>query len=158
MRPDHLPKGDPCECGEPARRHRAYHLPDGDPCARCGLDAASHRTANVAYRRERDVDRPDRKGPQRILGIDGEGHDLPNGKHVYTFLACVDADGVVAAETRFAPEGLTHDECCEALLSLPKNALKFAYSFGYDTTMILEALPLEDRYVLLRPELRKIRT
>jgi len=158
VRPDHLPKGDPCECGEPARRHRAYHLPDGDPCARCGLDAASHRTANVAYRRERDVDRPDRKGPQRILGIDGEGHDLPNGKHVYTFLACVDADGVVAAETRFAPEGLTHDECCEALLSLPKNALKFAYSFGYDTTMILEALPLEDRYVLLRPELRKIRT
>lgn len=158
MRPDHLPQGDPCEkCDLPAARHRAYHLPDGDPCARCGLDASSHRTANVAYRRVRDADRPDRGRTRRILGVDGEGHDLPDGRHVYTYLACVDASGAVAAETRFAPAGLSHDECCEALLSLSGGSLKFGYSFGYDATMILEAMPPEDRYVLLRPELRKKR-
>ena len=98
--------------------------------------------------------RPSKRRPAQCIGVDGEGHDLPDGRHVYTYLAAVREDGRVW-ETRFAPEGLSHDECCELLLSLPKPDLKFGFSFGYDLTKILESLPYDGLYELFRPDLRR---
>ena len=41
------------------------------------------------------------------------------------------------------------------LLALPRNTLKFGFSFGYDATKIIEELSETDRYCLVRPEARR---
>ena len=95
--------------------------------------------------------------PSLLVGVDGEGHDLPDGRHVYTYLAAVDEHGTVRGETRFAPEGLSHDECCAMLLGItPRSALKFSFMFTYDLTKILQALPYGDLYEVFRPDLRAV--
>lgn len=92
-------------------------------------------------------------GPMRVVGIDGEGHDTPDGRHIYTYLAAVDEHGALVADA-YDPEGLTHDACCEMLLSIPRNCLCFGFMFSYDVTKIVEALPAADRYMLMRPQAR----
>ena len=92
-----------------------------------------------------------------FIGVDGEGHDLPDGRHVYTYLAAVDEHGVLRSETRFAPEGLSHEECCTMLLDIrPRASLKFSFMFTYDLTKILESLPYPDLYEIFRPDLRNV--
>jgi hypothetical protein len=117
-----------------ARSKRPQHEAQGDPCTKCGQAADKHRQ-------------------KPIIGIDGEGHDLPSGKHVYTYLAAVSETGKTW-ETRFAPEGLTHDECAELLLSLPRSSKKFSFMFSYDLAKILESMPYGDLYELFRPDVR----
>ena len=41
------------------------------------------------------------------------------------------------------------------LLSLPSKALKFGFMFSYDVTKIIEGMPPEDRFYLMRPKLRE---
>ena len=111
------------------------------------LGALSGKKARVR-RAKRDDD-----GPERIIGVDGEGYDTPDGRHIYIYLAAVDEAGVLVADA-YNPDGLSHDECCEMLLSLPRNALNFGFMFSYDVTKILEAMPPGDIFYLMRPQVR----
>lgn len=166
-RPEHKPQGDPCKlCNLPFAKHRgprknrtrkdkrAYHAPKGDPCAHCFLPAKQHRVRPPRpKKKKKPVVAPEGK---TIVGVDGEGHDTPDGRHIYTLLSASDEDGNVVAEA-YNPNGLTHDECVNMLLSIPKNTLKFWFMGGYDITKIVQELPSADIYYLFRPELRKVR-
>jgi hypothetical protein len=92
-------------------------------------------------------------GDAPIIGVDGEGQDTPDGGHIYTYLAAVDEFGKLVADA-WDPNGLSHEACARLLLSLPPKSLKFGFMFSYDVTMIVEELPLVDRYYLMRPNLR----
>ena len=94
--------------------------------------------------------------PVTIIGIDGEGYDLEDGSHVYVYLCAVNEHGKMLAEA-FDPNGLSHDECMQTLLALPKRSTKFGFSFGYDLTMMLKNLPRDLLYLLYRPGLRTFR-
>ena len=107
--------------------------------------------ASRAKRKRRDDDAVPRV--TRIIGVDGEGYDTPDGRHVYVYIAAVDNEGVLVAEA-YDPDGLSHDACVRMLLSLPEDALKFGFMFSYDVTKIIEDLPPIDRYYLVRPQLR----
>lgn len=165
---EHKPQGDPCAtCGAPASHHRkprvrarAYHLPtpEGAATCLCGKPAASHVSPRtVKKRKRRDAKRPNRRSGatefRRIIGVDGEGHDTADGRHIYTYLCAADEFGECVAEA-YNPEGLTHDECAEMILSLPRNSLRFGFMFSYDVTKIIEELPPISRYTLLRPDAR----
>ena len=93
---------------------------------------------------------------RRIIGIDGEGEDTPDGGHIYTYLAAVDEKGRVVAEVENR-NGLSHEECARMIMSLPEAALKFAFMFSYDTTKIVEQLDPADIYFLMRPKHREQR-
>jgi len=139
------------------RRVRPEHAPEGDPCARCGVSARAHRRFSKRARRklqEKKTERAHAKKKSRIIGVDGEGHDTKDGRHIYTYLAAVDEHGVTVAEA-YNPAGLSHEECISrVILKLPKNALSFWFMGGYDVTMILRDLPPYDIYTLMRPEER----
>lgn len=74
--------------------------------------------------------------------------------HLYTYLCACDEDGVLVADA-YNADGLSHNECCEMLLSLPPNSLCVGYMFSYDTTKIIEQMPASDRFYLMRPKLRE---
>ena len=153
---EHQPQGDPCEkCGHPSSRHRA---PRGS--RKIYFEEYNQTTARQAYRKKyEDEHERKKKGPlsRPIIGIDGEGYSTPDGEHLYTYLAAVDENGKVCGE-KWNGNGLSHEECCDLLLSLPRDCLKFGYMISYDMTKILEALPAIDRYRLMRPDERKRRT
>jgi hypothetical protein len=90
-----------------------------------------------------------------IIGVDGEGRDLPNGRHVYTYLAAVDEHGCLIAEA-YNEFGLSHAACVAFLMSLPEAALKFGFMFSYDTTKIVEEMPPADIFYLMRPSAREV--
>ncbi len=149
-----------CWCGNPKQRHRirdrAYHLPQGDPCELCGRTFAQHIAASTVERRkERDRLRLDR-GARVIIGVDGEGHDLPDGRHIYTLLLAVDERGKIVGRA-YNPEGLSTSQSVEMLLSLPAHSLKFIFMGSYDWTKIIEDLDLVDIYYIMHPEARKLR-
>jgi hypothetical protein len=101
-----------------------------------------------------------------FVGVDGEGMDVwetapdgswvNTGRHIYTYLCAADEHGDVLSE-KWADDGLTHDECMEVLLAIPKNTLKFGYMTSYDITKWLEMMPDEDKYRLLRPDTRRVK-
>lgn len=167
-RPEHVPEGDPCaRCQKPAHDHRIRkiprkprvrpeHTPEGDPCARCDTPAEIHCPDRVAYQKARPKrDRGGReKRDQVIIGVDGEGQDTPDGRHIYTYLAAVTEHGELVAEA-YNPKGLSHEECAIMILSIRRNAIKFGFMFSYDITKICEQMPLEDRYYLMRPQARQ---
>jgi uncharacterized OB-fold protein len=143
---EHHAKGDPCsECGQPARKHRKVRI-----------RARDRKIEDREYNSARSKKRKKKASLYPIIGIDGEGITTPDGRHLYTYLAAVDENGKLWAEA-YNEFGLSHGECAEVLLSLPKNHLKFGYMFIYDMTKILEELPLEHRYYLMRPDKRKSR-
>lgn len=149
-----------CWCGSPQishrTRNRAYHLPEGDPCKICGRTYAQHiAVSTVEKRKERDRRRLDR-GSRVIIGVDGEGHDLPDGRHIYTLLSAVDERGKVVGEIE-NPNGLSSVECVGMLLGLPPHSLKFIFMGSYDWTKIIEDLELEDIYYIMHPESRRLR-
>lgn len=165
---EHAPQGDPCaKCGERKDRHyarrtrtsaRAYHAisPEGATTCACGLPASAHTSPQaITARKVRDTVRKNRNGSEdrRIIGVDGEGQDTPDGRHVYTYLAAVDEHGVCVAEA-YNAAGLSHDECAEMILSIPRNSLRFGFMFSYDVTKIIEEMPELARYALLRPDAR----
>lgn len=91
-----------------------------------------------------------------IIGIDGEGHDLPDGSHIYTLLCAVAEDGRVVGEA-YNPEGLSPGECFKMLLALPLNSLKFVFMGSYDWTKMIEGLDPFDIFKIMRPEVRRMR-
>jgi hypothetical protein len=141
------------------------HLPIGDPCTRCGQPASGHRKRRnrQVYFKEYDGKRSSAKRRKDsvqhhpIIGIDGEGITTPDGRHLYTYIAAVDEHGKVWGEA-FNQKGLSHDDCMDVLLDLPRDSLKFGYMISYDVTKILEELPMVERYYLMRPDKRRTRT
>lgn len=95
--------------------------------------------------------------PTTVIGIDGEGYDTPDGKHLYVYLCAVNEYGKVLVELH-DPRGLDHHQAMQLLLGLPKRSVKFGFSFGYDLTMLLkDALEKRDIYRLYRPHLRMMK-
>lgn len=162
MRVWHKPEGDPCrKCGQPASVHterkRSWHTSIGDPCTKCGKPAKKHVSKKVVERKkDRDSERKNRRGSLKIVGIDGEGHDLEDGTHIYTLLCAVDETGKIVAEAE-NQNGLSSVECFEMLLSLPRDALKFVFMGSYDWTKIIEDCKPEDIYCIMHPETRRLR-
>lgn len=147
-----------CWCGAPERFHRvrAYHRPEGDPCIICALPASKHLSETALAKRRKRDDKRTRRGDRLIIGIDGEGHDLPDGRHIYTLLSAVDERGRVVAEVENL-EGLSTLECVDMLASLPRHALKFVFMGSYDWTKIVEDLNLTDIYYIMHPEARRVK-
>lgn len=105
--------------------------------------------------RSRKKAAPDRRVPAGVCARGGE-HELrvvADG-HIYTYLAAVDEYGRLVSEA-WNENGLTHDECADMLLKIPRNTLKFGFMFSYDVTKIIEDLPSEVSYYLLRPAARE---
>lgn len=136
------------------RARKAEHRAQGNPCARCGMSADRHRAER---KDERDEDER-----TTFIGVDGEGLGSDVGTHRYVFMGAATADGKRWGTTwtdrgahRGINGGLSTLECFEFLLSLPKAHTKlFAYSFGYDLTMILRDVDDMSLYRLFRPGLR----
>src|SRR3974377_426513 len=81
----------------------------------------------------------ERKGYYRASGtlcVDGEGYSRDDGEHLYTYIAASNPDGKIVHETRYAPEGLSTDECFWFLVTLPRNHRKVGFSFSYDVNMM----------------------
>jgi DNA polymerase type B, organellar and viral len=91
--------------------------------------------------------------PRPIIGVDGEGHDTPDGRHVYTYLCAADEAGRVVTDAE-NPNGLTTEECVRCLSRIPKRSTCFGFMFTYDVTKIIEGLTPEQRYWLVHPDLR----
>ena len=172
---EHIPQGDPCvRCGQPAKRHRKTRrrIKHAYVPGCCDADEFSHPSLEqIEARRIYDEQRSsDRQQKRFVVGIDGEGATLHDGKHafnckkdtclgclthVYTYLCAVKEDGEILAETEYKPTGLSHEDCAVMLLSLPRRATCFMFMNNYDITMWLRDMPKEDVYLLLRPELRE---
>lgn len=90
-----------------------------------------------------------------FIGLDGEGQNDGFGRHRYVLLAGAGRFG----EKHYIenPRGLSTVECLDFIAgaTFPKEAMFFAYSFGYDLTKILEDIDDATLYKLFRPELRK---
>ncbi len=141
----------------PRKRKQIWHVAIGDPCHTCKEPAEFHMSDVIIQRRqERDQRRARRQGRQPIIGIDGEGHDLPDGSHVYTLLCAVDETGKIMAEVE-NQDGLSTLDCVKMLLELPRDALKFVFMGSYDWTKIIEDLKPEDIYCIMHPDVRRLR-
>jgi len=154
--------GERCDkCGGPPNVHRkthgkVYHAAIGDPCSKCHKPASVHPSPErLSQYKTRDRSRYGRSS-DLILGIDGEGHDLPDGSHIYTLLMAVDESGRVVGEA-YNAKGLSAQECGAMLLALPKNALKFIFMGSYDWTKMIEGLSELDIYYIMHPDLRRMR-
>ena len=84
------------------------------------------------------------------LGLDGEGFDSGS---VYAYMAC--SSKTHELHTAEDLRGLSTADCLDFLLELPKDALKFGFSLGYDYTKILADLPDKTLWLLARPEERQ---
>lgn len=139
------------------KRKQIWHVAIGNPCVKCGEPFSDHANKEIIEKRQRrDKKRPSRQGRQPIIGIDGEGHDLPDGSHIYTLLCAVDETGKVVGEVE-NQNGLSTFECVEMLLNLPRDALKFVFMGSYDWTKIIEDLRPEDIYCIMHPDVRRLR-
>lgn len=125
----------------------------GRLCRKCFQPTRLHRKPRVRVDnrvRERSYVARDRK----IIGIDGEGFDLPDGNHIYTLLCAVNEDGVVVGEVE-NQKGLSSKECFDMLLGLPRDTLKFIFMGSYDWTKMIEDLDDIDKYYIMHPEARR---
>lgn len=79
------------------------------------------------------------KRPFRVW--DGEGRTLPDGRHLFTLLACTDGRSREYIENE---NGLTTRECLEFLTRKREKAYNVWFSFGYDVNKMLEDIPLDN--------------
>jgi hypothetical protein len=135
MRPEHIPSGDPCQCGKSARSHRIR---------------VRDRERN-AYQREYSKTRKRirESSPRTIIGIDGEGFESGS---IYGYMAAWSTQDEISHVEDI--HGLSTTKCVDFLLDLPRNPLKFGFSLGYDYTHILKDLDNRSLYSLNHPELR----
>lgn len=90
-----------------------------------------------------------------IIGIDTEGQTDENGNHYCTMISWSDASGKLFKTLRArAGERLTSFQLLRFIVTIPPRYKIFGYSLGYDLTKIIEDLPNESIYKLLRPEAR----
>lgn len=156
--------GELCQCGETASKHRARrkrsrpeHAAVGDPCEKCGRGASRHFSKKaIQSRQRRDKNRPNRQGRRTIIGIDGEGFDLPDGRHIYTLLLAVNEHGKTVGRA-WNPKGLSSRECFEMIMNLPRNSLRFVFMGSYDWAKMVEDLSPTDIYYIMHPEARRTR-
>jgi hypothetical protein len=145
-----------CEtCGKTPLVHRArkeYDQKRGKRNGSFDRKAYDAKRDRKAY----DAARPNRQSKRVIIGIDGEGHDLPDGSHIYTLLCAVDENGRLVHEVE-NQNGLSSAECFEFFLALPVNQLRFIFMGSYDWTKIIEGIDLTDRYYVMHPEARRKR-
>lgn len=128
------------------------HTPQGDPCLKCGLPERQHRKRQrnrITYFKNYNAKR-ERLG---CVAVDGEGVTLPNGEHIYVYMAASNAERDLG-EIR-NPNGLKTYEIFDFLVSLPQDALKVGYGLGYDKTLWVKDLPDESIWLLARPEYRQ---
>src|SRR6185437_12393941 len=78
------------------------------------------------------------KRPFRVW--DGEGRTLPDGRHLFTLLACTDGRKREYIEDE---NGLSTATCLEFLTRKREKAYNVWFAFGYDVNKITEDLPLE---------------
>jgi hypothetical protein len=90
---------------------------------------------------------------RRIIALDGEGYTTKRGKHLYTYMAACDADGLV--DELSDPRGIKFPAFADWLLGLSGNALLVGYSLGYDRCKWLESLPDDIVYSVEHPEGRQ---
>lgn len=109
------------------RHDRSYNR----KCTVCGVTLFG---ANQAF-----CSREHRKYKRRFRVWDGEGKTLPDGRHLYTLLACYDWSGYSYIEN---DNGLSSEECLAFLTQKRCAAYNVWFSFGYDVNKILEGLPL----------------
>lgn len=167
---EHASKGSPyCAlCWQPAAKHRVR--------SQATPERREQKRRYNASELGQATQRTNRKHPRDypMIGVDGEGLDAcadcrgaidpetnrcvlcesDNIGHYYTYLAAVDENGELQAEA-YNPNGLTHEQCCDMLLSLPQHSLKFAYMFSYDITKIIEGLPDGVKARIMHPEYRR---
>ena len=108
-----------------------------------------------AYFKSYNAKRPNRaRGKKRggrlpCLGIDGEGFESGS---VYAYMACATTE--VEVEVCEDLRGLSTYKILEFLLELPRAALIFGFSLGYDYTHWLKDLDDKALWDLARPEER----
>lgn len=86
------------------------------------------------------------------VALDGEG--LGRTPHQYVMMAYSDVEG--HSDLVENENGLTSKQCLNFILSIPSDARVCGYYLGYDWTKILQDLPNQLIYRLLRPELRAL--
>jgi hypothetical protein len=84
---------------------------------------------------------------QKAIAIDGEGVTLPDGRHVYRYIAACLSDGTLLAEME-SEDGFEASEILRFITSLPRydsNGTEylgiFGYGLGYDQAKWFESMP-----------------
>jgi hypothetical protein len=131
-----------------------------DSCVKCGFPKAKHRAPRkrIDTRMRTERIHETRKTKIIFIGLDGEGQGRRN--HVYNMICASDEDGerTWVLESRHPDIALTTEEIFEFLLSFPRNAKAFTFSFNYDITKMLTDIAAdkpEAVWKLARPERRQ---
>lgn len=97
-------------------------------------------------KRQRKLERLGAVAARRAIAIDGEGMSLPDGSHVYRYLAAVRSDGKVLGEL-YDRDGIVTLDALDFIAGLPKVDEDgepylgiFGYGLGYDQAKWLEGL------------------
>lgn len=92
------------------------------------------------------------------IAIDGEGVSLPDGSHIYRYMAACTSDGTCLGEL-FNETGITTREALDFVCGLPKFDPEgqpylgvFGYGLGYDQTKWLEGLSNKELFDLFHAE------
>lgn len=115
----------------------------------CGMHASKHRSRNEP--RAKPTDNRNRRGVDRIIGIDGEG--IGRNPHRYVYLAGRDENGTGWEVGRL--DRLSTELCLDFLVALPRRSLVVGFSLGYDIAKWLQDLPDRAIYLLMHEELRQ---
>jgi hypothetical protein len=100
--------------------------------------------------------RESKVGERIYIGVDTEGETHDNGHHYTTMIAYSDKTGEHSKVLRAEPGSyLSSRDLLEFVASIPENCTPFSYSFGYDISKIVQDLPNELIYKLVRPHTRE---
>lgn len=171
---EHIPRGDPCDCGLALSAHRPKHQPRGWPVCECGAPSIRHRVKHRFRWKTNITDSPLSADPgiricdcglpeqnhltesiyrYEYVGIDGEG--MGRNPHRYILLTAADENG--KSWSLENAKGIDTEAALYWIVSTLKDSRVFSFSFGYDITCILKDLPNKLLYSLLRPSLRYVR-
>src|SRR4051812_13939259 len=98
------------------------------------MNTTEYRTYERERKRAYRASKP--KTPRQFVGVDGEGGNLPDGRHVYLLLRA----GGRTLETQ---QPLTSFQCLDFLSSLRGGFEYVSYFFDYDVTMICRDLGID---------------
>jgi hypothetical protein len=143
------------------------YLGSRSSCGKIAREARpSSGTAGKPSREERRRERAETKSQERLertreqlaIAIDGEGVSLPDGSHVYRYMAACASDGTCLGEL-YEPNGIGTRQVLKFLCNLPKHDPEgrpwlgiFGYGLGYDQCKWLEDLSDEELFELFHAE------